>query len=302
MTDPTAVSIPKPPPDVFQRGEAYFRKLYPRSPTLNRRFNLCLEDGTVFKSFAVIEAHDPDRAVKQLMIAIPDLGSHGELHLLVQALFENQVTESGVHIGFGHADKTDTIWSTEMLDSPKTLIYTDVLHVHEDVVSQTFKQHGKLIGVLQESEMHSSLFISYGGPDSACADSINSYLNSHGVETWYFPDNALPGQKLHRVMSSGIMTYDRVLLICSKSSLVRPGVLNELERVLEREAREGGSDILIPVAIDTYVFSEWKPEREDIASQIRSRVITTVPNNDPTTIEFQNAMNKILQSLTKARV
>lgn len=300
MTAPSSVSIPNSPPDIFQRGEVYFREIYPKSPTLNRKFNLCLEDGTVFKSFAVVEAHDPDRAVTQLMIVIPDLGSHGELNSLVQALFDRQVTESGVHIGFGHADKTDSIWSTEMVHSPKTFIYTDVLHVPENIVSQIFKQHGKLIGVIQESEMHSSLFISYGGLDAGYADSINSYLNSHGVETWYFPKNALPGQKLHRAMTTGIMTYDRVLLICSESSLVRPGVWNELERVLEREAREGGSDILIPVAIDKYVFSEWKPEREDIASQIRSRVITTIPNNDPATVEFQNTMNKLLQALRKA--
>ena len=41
--------------------------------------------------------------------------------------------------------------------------------------------------------------------------------------------NAKPGDKLHRMMHEGVNKYDHVLLICSENSLVRPGVLNEIE-------------------------------------------------------------------------
>jgi hypothetical protein len=85
--------------------------------------------------------------------------------------------------------------------------------------------------------------------------------------------------------------------ICPTCS--RVGVLNEIERVLEREAREGGTDILIPVTIDDFVFSDWKPSRDDIAAQVRSRVITTIPNNDIANVEFQKELEKVVQMLKK---
>jgi hypothetical protein len=158
---------------------------------------------------------------------------------------------------------------------------------------------GKADRVLGEPETHSSVFISYGGPDKHIAHAINDYLVAHGVKTWFFPDNALPGQKLHRVMSEGVAKHERVLLICSESSLSRTGVQNELERVLEREAREGGSEILIPVSIDKYVFSEWAPERRDLVDQVRSRVIAQFPASADRTDEFNIAAAKLLKALRK---
>ena len=44
--------------------------------------------------------------------------------------------------------------------------------------------------------------------------------------------------KLHRTMWKGVNDYDRVILIFSKDSLEREGVLNALDRALERE--QGG--------------------------------------------------------------
>lgn len=35
-------------------------------------------------------------------------------------------------------------------------------------------------------------------------------------------------------MSDGVSEHDKVLLLCSKNPLERPGLLNELERVFER--------------------------------------------------------------------
>ena len=157
----------------------------------------------------------------------------------------------------------------------------------------------EVIEVLPETEMHSSLFISYGGNDEEYATAINTYLKYCGVRTWFFPDDALPGEKLHRVMSSGIANYDRTLLICSESALERTGVLNEVERVLEKEAKEGGGDILIPVSIDDYIFSEWAPERSDLADQIRSRVITSIPCSDIKSVEFKSAITKVIKALKK---
>lgn len=146
---------------------------------------------------------------------------------------------------------------------------------------------------------YSSLFISYGGPDEKYVTLINHYLMTKGIQTWFFPSDATPGEKLQRVMHNGVNEHDRVLLICSENSLCRLGVLNEIEHVLAREAREGGKTILLPITLDDYVYSKWVPERTDIADQIRSRVITKFPKSSERTKRFRQAADKLIRVLEK---
>ncbi len=109
-------------------------------------------------------------------------------------------------------------------------------------------------------KMLQSTFISYGGPDTAFAQKLNDALLKNGVTTFFFAKDALPGKKLHRLMRDGVNQHDRVILVCSQASLDRPGVLNEITETLQREARDGGKEYLIPITLDEYVFSGWKPE------------------------------------------
>ncbi len=141
-----------------------------------------------------------------------------------------------------------------------------------EMVDRVFREHQSRL-----RERYRSVFISYGGEDQELATEIDKSLRNRGVTTWFFPRDAMLGQRLHRTMSEGVQNFDRVLLICSESSLKRSGVLNEIEQVLAREAREGGAELLIPVSSDTHVYTEWAPERPDLARQIRSRVIGDVP-------------------------
>lgn len=117
-----------------------------------------------------------------------------------------------------------------------------------------------------------STFISYGGPDESFAMRLNADLEKNGVTTFFFPFDAVFGEKLHSTMRR-VDEYDRVILVCSAQSLHRKGVQNEIEKVLEREAREGGSSLLIPIAIDDYVFSDWEPVRRALRQEILSRVV-----------------------------
>jgi TIR domain len=121
--------------------------------------------------------------------------------------------------------------------------------------------------------MMQSTFISYGGPDEAFAIMLRDELQRNGVSTFLFRDNAPPGEKLHRAMREGVNSYDRVVLVCSRSSLDRPGVLNEIEETLQREARDGGASYLIPIRLDDYVFSGWNPPNRGIAQAVRGRVV-----------------------------
>lgn len=142
-----------------------------------------------------------------------------------------------------------------------------------------------------------SVFVSYGAPDEDFATKLNSALQNCGLQTFFFPQHAIPGQRLSRLMREGVNKYDRVILICSRNSLNRKGVENELEETLQREAREGGKSILIPVTIDDYVFSEWNPSHPDLAQTIRDRVIAdfrdALENSEP----FKKAVTRLVQGI-----
>jgi hypothetical protein len=150
----------------------------------------------------------------------------------------------------------------------------------------------------QKNTRH-SLFVSYGGPDEVIAARIVDALDKQGVRTWFFPRDAVPGEKLHRVMFRGVNDHDRVLLICSKDSLRRPGVENEIERVLELEAREGGSSRLIPVTVDRFVFDDWRPSRPDLAQQVLSRVIVSFDSELPDMLTFRHNIDRLVSALEK---
>jgi hypothetical protein len=146
------------------------------------------------------------------------------------------------------------------------------------------------------TKAYASVFLSYGGPDEAFARRIYERLTENGVETFFFPESAPPGQRLHRTMSDGVHEYDRVLLICSRSALVRVGVLNELEQVLAREAREGGTELLMPVLLDDFALGEWAPAKMDLARQLRDRVAADFRNTSSPS-QFTKQLNRVLRAL-----
>lgn len=150
-----------------------------------------------------------------------------------------------------------------------------------------------------------SCFISYGGPDEAFAEHLHHALQAKGVRTFFFPVHAKPGQKLHRTMKNGVNEHDRVILVCSEHSLVRPGVLNEIEETLTREARQGGYECLIPIALDRFVFSDaWGVDRPDIRQAIRDRVIADFSNvwdGEVIGEKFPAQLGRLVQALRKRR-
>lgn len=144
-----------------------------------------------------------------------------------------------------------------------------------------------------------SVFISYGGPDADIARRFYDWLRSRGVHCFFFPESATPGVRLHRSMSEGVREYDRILLLCSQHSLNRTGVLFEIEQVLLREAEEGGTELLVPVVLDNYMFAEWQPSRPDAARQVRARVVADFRDTLSERELFDRQMNRLLRALRR---
>lgn len=144
--------------------------------------------------------------------------------------------------------------------------------------------------------MHST-FISYGGPDEPFAIQLQETLQSNGVKTFLFNKDAVPGQALSDVMRDEVREKDRIVVICSETSLDRPGVLNEMELTLRREAKEGGRTLLIPIAIDNYVHDGWKPENENLKEAILERVIADFVGANTDQTKFDRGIERLLQAL-----
>jgi uncharacterized protein YjbI with pentapeptide repeats len=146
-----------------------------------------------------------------------------------------------------------------------------------------------------------STFISYGGPDEAFAAKLQEVLQSSGVATFLFKKDAIPGQVLSDVMRDQVRENDRVVVICSKNSLARPGVLNEMELALRREAREGGHTLLIPITIDDYVYDGWNPKNNNLREAVLERVIGDFLGADKNQTKFDQGVEKLLSALRVSR-
>ena len=163
------------------------------------------------------------------------------------------------------------------------------------------KKDAELImkGVSTASSPYYSVFISYGGPDEDIARRIHETLRLRGVNTFFFPESAVPGVRLHRTMHDGVNEYDRIILLCSNKSLNRRGVLNEIEQLLVRESEEGGSELMIPIVIDNYLFDSWNPQKEDLRHQVVTRVVADFRGMEEDDTVFGVGIERILKAIRR---
>jgi hypothetical protein len=175
-----------------------------------------------------------------------------------------------------HEEPSDVDWSSvaQSLRVPHDRLKAFLITIGmPDTIAEWMIEAARTLDPLEVFTLMQSTFISYGAPDEKFAIALRDELHKNGVTTFLFRDNAVPGQKLHHMMRSGVNNYDRVILICSKTSLDRTGVLNEIEETLQREARNGGASYLIPIRLDDYVFTGWNPPNSDVAQAVRDRVV-----------------------------
>lgn len=109
-----------------------------------------------------------------------------------------------------------------------------------------------------------SVFLSHSSLDKLFARKLYADLRSVGVDCWFDENQILPGDNILDFVDQGIRIWDKLILVCSESSLpVRTGwwVEQEIERALakERQLRSTGarSSVLVPITLDDYIFNQW---------------------------------------------
>jgi len=142
-----------------------------------------------------------------------------------------------------------------------------------------------------------SAFISYGAPDQDFAAKLNKALNNRGVRTFFFLLDGIPGEKAHKIMSKGVNEFDRTIVVCSQRSLERLPMLNELDLVLARESREGGSKRLLPITLDQYVYEDWRPRDRSLKMAVLDRNVCNFIDADHDDTKFDAALETLLSGL-----
>jgi hypothetical protein len=144
---------------------------------------------------------------------------------------------------------------------------------------------------------YDGVFISYGGLDQAVAARLNRALQNVGVDTFYYPENSIPGRVIDREMVDGVAGFDRVLLICSQTSPLRPGWRFELQRTLEREDREGEGTVLVIAAIDEGLWRPWPAEVEAMRLRLQRHTVVDFRGALDNTERFNSQLGRVLAAL-----
>ncbi|WP_371788443.1 toll/interleukin-1 receptor domain-containing protein [Streptomyces griseoaurantiacus] len=146
-----------------------------------------------------------------------------------------------------------------------------------------------------------STYISYGTPDINFAKRLYDVLKQHGVVVFFFPETATFGERIDTEIYRRIHEHDRVILVCSESSLNRPGVLHEIQETFDREARDGGATYLLPIMLDDYVLTGWRQHHPVLSERVSRRVVGDFREALMNSDAFDASVSRLLDALKTDR-
>jgi uncharacterized protein YjbI with pentapeptide repeats len=197
------------------------------------------------------------------------------------AQFEKTVM-TGAAIGstvFADNDLSTVIGLESVRHSGPSTIGVDTLYKSKGRIPDTFlKRSGVPVTLIafingqapQVLDFY-TCFISYAESDDAFSVKLVGDLRSSGVRCWRWKEDAPLGKPLFKSINDAIQKYDKLIVICSKSSLNSPAVIREIKRALQKEDKLGrrGSqgDVLFPLRLDDFIFSWDHHLKEDITDK-----------------------------------
>ncbi|NOY63542.1 MAG: toll/interleukin-1 receptor domain-containing protein [Gammaproteobacteria bacterium] len=131
---------------------------------------------------------------------------------------------------------------------------------------------------LRESPRYDLCAISYSESDREFAQRLQADLQAAGVRSWLIPEQLKQDVRYANAVSESIRLRDKVLLICSATSIESPWIAAEVRKVLETEKVQS-KRILLPLYIDDTALKTEKPW-------------TVALSNGRPTIDFSQRQNK----------
>jgi len=153
--------------------------------------------------------------------------------------------------------------------------------------------------LLNQPIQYYSCFISYTHSDKAFARRLHDQLQGRGIRVWLDEHQLLPGDDIFTMIDRGIKLWDKVLLCCSKSSLMESVWVNrEINKALLKEEhywQKHGEEVLaiIPLNLDDYLF-QWKNGK---ASELIRRLAADFTGWDKNNAKFETQFEKVTAAL-----
>jgi len=139
---------------------------------------------------------------------------------------------------------------------------------------------------------YQSCFISYSSNDEIFVNKLYNALQKNGIRCWFAPENLNVGDKYRETIENAITSYDKVIIVLSKDSILSGWVEDEIEATMEKEYLNK-TVVTLPISIDeSYLNSNisWVKKIK------RTRHVQNFDNwlNQK---EFNNSVKKLLKGL-----
>lgn len=106
-----------------------------------------------------------------------------------------------------------------------------------------------------QNERTCSCFLSYARTDSDFAKHLRDSLRQEGIPCWQDIHDMRAGHFWREQIYDAIEKHDKLVLICSRASLERPAVVEEIQEAISRE-RQTGTQKLFPIRIDDFILAK----------------------------------------------
>jgi hypothetical protein len=146
-------------------------------------------------------------------------------------------------------------------------------------------------------------FISYAYQDEPFPQRLYDDLKRAGVPVWKFNEDAVLGRPVWGNIDRAISAHDKVIVVCSETSLQRPAILREIDRAILKEDRLHldrqkdptiDEDVLFPVMLDDYLLQTWQhPRKADVVS----KTAADFRRGKPGSASYRREVGRLLKAL-----
>jgi uncharacterized protein YjbI with pentapeptide repeats len=136
-------------------------------------------------------------------------------------------------------------------------------------------------------------FICYGAPDTEFAEKLVDDLRKLGVSCWLYSMDSTPGERTWSEITKKRREADKMIVLCSDKSLIRDGVLKEIEEQIDENPEK-----IVPISLDNI----WKEKGFHVKRGERDLKTFLIERNYADFSDkskYQGSLQKLLKALKR---